>query len=357
MDIIKEQCAERNNPARHRISLPALERNILWHPPPQIRLIIVVIMMISFSALLAETPFDNTIPTLAMRIKGPDVSLKDFTIEFLCELSWLNFDAVNFAGRAANEAFRDLMFLCDSAGVYYSICPAEIMQYLKEWANPTYRYWFRNSDELLTSNLCFARSNAEYDSIVQYTSAAIMHHADTAFSIKRTVVDVLANVTKDYDLLWFYEVYDEAPSQQRNHSVNTDEPWDDYIPNVYTQDKRNGDTLSLEEVEASGIFSWQKYMAENNEVNEIPFTLNYGLLHTIEKDEYTGLRGDINYGTMADQAISVRAMMEAEYQRPLKGPVISQLLDNPPEFICFVLPRPLRSSGVSACRFNPRKNV
>jgi len=67
---------------------------------PQIRLIIVIITLISSSVLLAETPFDNTIPTLAMRIRGPDIAVKDITLELLCELSWLNFDAVNFSGRA-----------------------------------------------------------------------------------------------------------------------------------------------------------------------------------------------------------------------------------------------------------------
>ena len=291
--------------------------------------------MISFSALLAETPFDNTIPTLAMRMRGPNVSLADITLELLCELSWLNFDAVNFSGIALNIPFQNLMTLCDSAGVYYSICPEEIMQYFMAWADPDYRYWFRNSDELLTSDSCFARSNADFDSLpVQYTSAAIMNHADTVFSIKRTIVDVLSTNTEGHDFLWFYEVYDEASSKQWQHAVRDTFPWNDYIPNVYTQDIRSGDTLSLEEVEASGIFSWQKFLAENNDENEVTFTLNYGLLHTIEQDEYTGLRGDIVYGTMADQATSVRAITEAEYQGPPGGQGIPLPVDNSPVFIC-----------------------
>ncbi|MCK4807099.1 MAG: hypothetical protein KAT09_05615, partial [Candidatus Aegiribacteria sp.] len=299
-----------------------------------IAFIILSLLFISAEAAYSSFP-DNTIPTLAMRIRGLDLSLRNITLELLCELSWLNFDAVNFAGIASNDNFIILMSLCDSLGVYYSICPEAIMQYFKAWADPEYRYWFRNSDFLITSDSCFARCNAEFNSIVQYTSAVIMHHADTAFSIKTTVVNELAYTTFGHDFLWYYEVYDEAPSKQWLHAVRNDYPWDDYIPNVYTQDTLSGDTLSLEEVETSGIFSWQKYLAENNEENEVPFTLNYGLLHTIEQDEYTGLEGDIVYGTMADQATSVRAMMEAEYQGPPDGHDIPLPVDNPPDFISF----------------------
>ena len=67
---------------------------------PRVKPIIVIIILISVSTLIAETPSDNTIPTLPVRIPGPDVSYEDITLELLCELSWLSFDAVNFAGWA-----------------------------------------------------------------------------------------------------------------------------------------------------------------------------------------------------------------------------------------------------------------
>ena len=305
---------------------------------PPIRLIIVVITLISFSALLAETPFDNTIPTLAMRIRGPDIAVKDITLELLCELSWLNFDAVNFSGRATNDYFQDLMSLCDSAGVYYSICPEEVMQYLKAWGDSTkYRYWFRNSDELLTSDLCFLRCGLNYTSLVDSSTAEAMYQ-DSVYSIKTTIVEELANVTKNYEFLWFYEVYDEAPAQQWwNALKDNNDPWDDYIPNVYTQarDDETGDTLTLEEVEDSGIFSIQKYYAENDSLNPVTFTLNFGLQHTIRMDEYTGLTEDVAWGSMADQATSVRAIAEAKYQEPPDGQTILPPVNNHPEFICF----------------------
>ncbi|MCK4806596.1 MAG: hypothetical protein KAT09_03070, partial [Candidatus Aegiribacteria sp.] len=94
--------------------------------------IILSLLFISAEAVYSSFP-DNTIPTLAMRIRGLDLSIRNITLELLCELSWLNFDAVNFAGIASNIPFQNLMSLCDSSGVYYSICPEEIMQYFKAW--------------------------------------------------------------------------------------------------------------------------------------------------------------------------------------------------------------------------------
>ncbi|RKZ10767.1 hypothetical protein DRQ25_01730, partial [Candidatus Fermentibacteria bacterium] len=287
-----------------RISFSALERTQLWHLP-RFRIIILIFSLIFVSTALADTPSDNDIPTLAMRIVGSYASFEYTTIELLCELSWLNFDAVNFDGTASHTTNQNLMSLCDSAGMYYSICPGEVMQYLKHWGDPEFRYWFRNSDSLLTSDYCFARSNADFDSIEQYTTAESLYYDDPDYSIGVTIGE-LAESADEHDLLWFYEVYDEANSQQRRHSVEDTLLWDDYIPNVYTQhrlENQDPPPLSLEEVEASGIFSIQKYYAENDTLNPVTFTMNFALLHTIDQEDYTGLGGDIVYGTMTDQAI------------------------------------------------------
>ncbi len=312
------------------------ERTILWHPP-RFQIIILVLSLIFASTALADTPSDNDIPTLAMRILGSNLFTKDITLELLCELSWLNFDAVNFAGYASTEEFGDLMSLCDSAGVYYAICPNEVMQYLKAWGDSTkYRYWFRNSDSTLTSAHCFAQCDADFDSIVQYTTAESLYYESDSISIRRTVVDILAYNTLGHDFLWFYEVYDEANAQQGWNALKNEAPWDDYIPNVYTQARDStGDTLALAEVETSGIFSIQKYLAENNEENEVTFTMNFALLHSIDTTEYTGLPRNKGWTTMATQAICVRAMMEAEYQPPPEGGTISEPVDNSPDFIMF----------------------
>ncbi|RKZ07590.1 hypothetical protein DRQ25_11225 [Candidatus Fermentibacteria bacterium] len=301
-----------------------------------VALTILSLLFISAEAVYSSFP-DNTIPTLAMRILGSNMPIKNITVELLCELSWVNFDAVNFAGFASNTNFQNLMSLCDSAGIYYSICPNEVMQYLKEWADPEFRYWFRNSDSLLTSDHCFARSNDEFDSIEQYTTAESLYYESDSISLRRTIVDDLAASTDNHPFLWFYEVYDEANSQQGWHVADpTDSlPWNDYIPNVFTQDTLDNGYLTLAEVETSGIFSIQKYYAENNEENEVTFTMNFSLLHSIDTTEYTGLEKNKGWTTMETQAICVRAMMEAEYQPPPSGDTIHTPEDNHPEFIMF----------------------
>lgn len=155
-------------------------------PSTVIRLIIVIVSLILISTLLADDPSDNDIPTLAMRLHGSNVNFDDIDLELLCKLSWRYFDAVNFSGTASNEPFQDLMSLCDRAGIYSSICPAEVMQYLKHWGDSTYRYWFRNSDSLLTSDLCFAKCNEHFTSLVDSATADAMYE-DSVYSIKRTV--------------------------------------------------------------------------------------------------------------------------------------------------------------------------
>jgi hypothetical protein len=208
------------------------------------------------------------------------------------------------------------------------------MQYLKAWGDSTYRYWFRNSDESLTSDSCFARSNLDFDEILQYTDADSMYENDTVdYCISKTIHNLSVH-TREHPFLWFYEVYDEANAQQGWHVANPDDslPWNDYIPNVYTQDSENG-YLTLTEVETSGIFSIQKHYSENHPDDPVTFTMNFSLLHSIDTTEYTGIISNIGWTTMITQAICVRAMMEAEYQLP--PPDDDSLEANAPEFIMF----------------------
>ena len=302
-------------------------------PPHRIRIIILILSLILFSTALANAPSDNDIPTLAMRLRGPDLNVNDITIDLLCRLSWVHFDAVNFSGWAFNSG--NLMSLCDSAGVYFCICPNEIMQYLKEWGNPTYRYWFRNSNSVISSDSCFARSSDDFESIVQYTNADSMYENINADYCISQIINNLAADTDDHPSLWFYEVYDEANSQQGSHVAEDTIPlpWDDYLPNVFTQDTLDNGNPTLAEVEPSGIFLIQKYYAENNGLNPVTFTMNFGLLHSIDTTEYTGLKKNKGWTTMATQAICVRAMMEAEYQYP--PPDDDSLEANAPEFVMF----------------------
>ena len=289
------------------------------------------------STALATTPDDNDIPTLAMRIRGPDASYKtDFPIELLCELSWLNFDAVNFDGDASVGFVTDLMTLCDSMGLYYSFCPVAIMQYQKHWADSAFRFWFRYEDASLTSDSAFAQCNADYDSLIAFMPADSFYSLNESISIKNTTEDLSRNV-QGHDYIWFYEVYDEANARQGKSSMETSDIfWDDYIPNVYTQARGDNGILTLEEVEASGLYSIQKYYAENDSLYPVTFAMNFALIHRIDQTEYSGLTEDRGWATMETLARCVRAVMEAEYQPPPDtNGVLPNPQDNSPEFVMF----------------------
>ena len=270
-----------------------------------------------------------------MRTYGSEASfITDFSLDLFCELLWQNLDAVNFSGFSDLDYVQNLMSLCDSAGVYFSFSPSDIMQYLAEWADPEFRYWFRLSSKSLLSDSCFARSYSDFDSIAQYMPAESLYFEDATVSVYRTTHALAVN-TAPYSNLWYYEVYDEANSRQRRRSVDTDYVWDEYLPNVYTQDTLANGILSLEEVEPSGIFSLQKYYAENDSNYPTPLAMNFALLHFIDKEDYTGLTGDIDYGTFEDHARSVRAIMVAEFQPPPNGQSEPDPVENYPDFISF----------------------
>jgi hypothetical protein len=206
------------------------------------------------------------------------------------------------------------------------------MQYFKLWADPGIRFWFRNSDSLITSDLAYLRCDSTFNSIVDSLPADSMYYLHPSVSID-TTISGLVDYIKLNDYLWFYEVYDEANSQQRQHSVGGSAAYDDFIPNIFTQDTLDNGALSLEEIEPSGIFSIQKYYAEHDTTKALPFTMNFALLHTIEQNEYTGLTEAKDFGTFEDQARCVEAMMEAQYQFP--PPDHDSLVDNAPDFIMF----------------------
>ncbi len=307
---------------------------------PTVTIIILVLVLFSFVSVSADTPPDNTLPIIGMRVNGIHASFEGIRLPLLCRLSWLHFDGVEAEGEAGYLPNRDFMSLCGEAGMLLVLAPQEIVQYYCNW-NPVTSYWFRWSDYSLTSDRCFGQTSCNEEQTEWYYphnfSTAQDMHSGQDYSISTTVINQLSNYTVDYPALWFYDVYDEAPSRQRLNMIAITSVWDDWLPNMYTQawdDEPNPPVPALSEVEPAGIFSWQKYLAENNIVNIISTTLNFSLLHTIQAGEYTGFPG-CNYGTMARQAISVRAICEAMYQAPPEGGNPPEPLENSPEFICF----------------------
>ena len=195
--------------------------------------------------------------------------------------------------------------------------------------------WLRNTDYTFTSDTAYAQSSASYDSIINIACADTMFY-DNTIGVYKAVND-LANIMNNYNSLWFYYICDEGPARQRSHMLNDTLLYNDFIPNIYTQARTTSipPVPKLDEVESSGLFSWIKYTAEHDSVLTVPTTLNFSMLHTILKSDYTGMTQDDNGGTFTRQAISVRAVCEAKYQAPPSGGIPPASVDNKPEFICF----------------------
>lgn len=290
-------------------------------------------------SLIASEPGENTIPIIGMRASN-NADFSGIGLRLLCELSWKHFDGVEVEGpvvdgSAGQPDFGDnraFISLCGDAGMLLVLGPWEISQFHNFWDDNT-AYWFRWEDHSLSSRKCFGQISPSLGAPIDSMTAQQM--ADT--TDVRSVAHAnsrLANAVRYLPALWFYNVYDEAPARQRAAMVDGTSSWNDWIPNLYTQDMSGGEP-TLTEIEPAGIYSWQKHFAENNNYRNVPLTINFSLLHTIQAEEYTGLAGDLNYGTMHQQANSVRALCEALYQGPPGTGSPIDPVSNSPEFICF----------------------
>ncbi|MGM0628246.1 MAG: hypothetical protein ACQETZ_08805 [Candidatus Fermentibacterota bacterium] len=286
-------------------------------------------------SLYADDFAEGTLPTMVVRMRGPQVGYDDMKLPLLAALTWKYFDATNFHGMSTDGKFGGFLSRCDSAHIHYSLCAADIQQYHKEWADTTHRYWFRHAPSMgLLSDSCFARSDSTSQSIANYASAEEMFDSDEEFALKPEM-RTLADNTYDHPYLWFFEVYDEAVNRQWGNVADDTLPLNDYVPNMYTQDTTASGELSMEEIEPAGIFSWQKWLAEHDTLNAVPMTLNFAFFHSIDPGQFDPDWPGVNYGDFGILGRAVRALMQARYQPPPQGGVIPDTtFANPPEFFC-----------------------
>ncbi len=294
------------------------------------------VIILTTSTFAAE-PEENTIPIIGLRINNTVESpvFGGIRTEQLCDLMWRHIQGTHGWEWAADSTFQAFMDNCDATEMLFVYSPNNIEQYQKLWGEPAKRLWFRNTDYAFTSNSAYAQSSTSFDSIINIACADTMLYDET-IGVYEAVNDV-ANIMKDFDSLWFYYICDEGPAVQRKRMLNSEHPYDNFIPNIYTQAWTASipSVPALNEVENTGLYSWIKYTAEHDTVLAVPTTLNFSLLHTILMSEYTGLIENDIGGTFTRQAVSVRAICTAKYQAPPGGGIPPGPVDNEPEFICF----------------------
>jgi len=185
---------------------------------------------------------------------------------------------------------------CDSTGAYVVYAPARYQALGNLVCEAS---WARFDSFALSSDSAFLHTNAIGDSIVSFQSAAAM--------IDEVVerCSTLASNVEDYNCIWYYAVYDEAPSWQLRRMLNhvTTAPYDDYFPNVFTQD------TSMCTVAPDGIFSWLMWKSDSID-SDYPLAIDFGSLHS-----FVNWPGDtMTFGTSHTHATAVRAYMNTMYQ-------------------------------------------
>jgi len=306
--------------------LKRLKEESCRHTPPLCTLILSISLTLFVAISFSDSPPANTIPIIADR-----PTFEDITLELLCTLSWMHFDAVNRYGYNPPELLEKLVEPAADVGLYVIISPGLIWQWDNQWA--------RMSIYPIDHDNAYARPGW-YDPAISSCSGDTLLESKTASEMQsslETAVGILAGYFEDQDNVWFYLCFDEAPARQWNRMVNDSAEvnestyvacfFDDYIPNMFTQamdsvyrsdyqTPGNYWLPTLEEVEPTGMVSWLKWELEDAESYH-PMTITFSGMHTMvdwagasNLFEETGF----NPPSYSDQATAVRSFLNMEYQ-------------------------------------------
>jgi len=241
----------------------------------------VIIGLLIFFAVLnlnqpavSDSPAPNTIPIIAMKT-GQGETSQDLTIEVLLRLLRHNLDGVWLEGWATGCRSAALA-LADSVRAVVVLAPSE----LQALNNDPVNRWARYSPMGIQSDSAFMRPDAGYHFIDSTLDASAM-----IANIEKRCTD-LYNHTQGHDCIWYYDIFNEAPSWQLTHMLSDTLVFDDYFPNVFTQD-----TL-MTEVAPTGVFSWVRWKSDSLYSEGGPtVSMCFGALHTIKNQQWVDYDG------------------------------------------------------------------
>ncbi len=311
--------------------------------------LLIPVFLVLSSVLIADSPPPNTIPLFAERPEFNEISLDTFLM-----LSWQYFDVLQVGGYSASQVYDKLIDSANMTGMFVCISPNPVAR----WATwPEHRV-ARLSFNLFSDTTAFGRpewygqeafgTTFSKDTVVEYFSAPVFDE------ILEDEIDLMDTYFGDESQVWFYNVFDEAPSRQWHYMVH-DSMWtgtdsvatliDDYIPNMYTQDRGPDSLPTLEEVDPQGTFSWLKHAVDTGDPDHT-IVCPFGLFH---ETTWAGL--PIDYGTFEDQVSSIESYLYMEYQG-YGSPVLPEPVDNWPEYFLFDC-YPFRQVGVNYLATHP----
>jgi len=299
-------------------------------------ILVSLIVLLFATSGFPDSPPSNTIPIIAERPNDSEVDLDTFLM-----LSWHFFDALQSADGDAENVSMNILPPAVETGMFVCMNPAPTAR----WGHWPSTWAARMSDYGFSSDTAYARpvwAGITIDTVTYQSDALIKTFTapEMADSLEAAAA-IMEGYFGDEEQVWFYNTFDEASSRQWDHIVDDTSLVDDFIPNLYTQDRQPGsDSLpTFEEVDPQGIFSWLKYTMEQEDPSH-PVVSAFAQLHTIS---WCG--GSVDLGTFQDQANSVRSFMNMEYQgfgNP--SPPIPQ--QNRPQMFVFDT-YPIRQVGVS----------
>ncbi|MCK5036525.1 MAG: hypothetical protein KAS73_11570 [Candidatus Sabulitectum sp.] len=263
----------------------------------------------------SDSPPANTIPIISMKTGQGDTSW-DITLDVICELLWNNFDGIWVEGWLSLYQGTPAE-LCDSTGAVMVLAPSELQRY----NNCSQNRWARYSVASLQADNAFIHPDSFF------TSIDSTNYATQIISSLNASCDDLADYESNYDCIWYYDIFNEGPAWQLNRMNDDSLVYDDYFPNMYTQD-----TL-LNQIDSTGVFSWIKWKSDSMYTGDFPsVSVCFSSIHHIDTLEWGGCVPGVIGGTLNQQANSVRAYFNTKYlQYASAGPY--DIYDNFPERI------------------------
>ena len=226
--------------------------------------VIVLIAATFVSTSPADAPPENTIPMIAMKT-GQGTTSQDVTLQFICGLLWRYFDGVWLEGYVMG-CQNNAIELSDSAGAFVVLAPSWYQELTSVPANRWGRY---DGEAALQDSNAFIHS-------LDFTDIDGIRDAEDMMDNIAWRCSTLAYEVTGYDCIWYYDIFNEAPSiQLRGQTQLLDSlPFLRYIPSVFTQD------TSMSTVDADGVFSWILWKSDSID-SDHAVSITFGGLHTI----------------------------------------------------------------------------
>ncbi|MCK5785893.1 MAG: hypothetical protein KAH54_04955 [Candidatus Sabulitectum sp.] len=261
------------------------------------RLLFITLLSITPNSF-ADSPPPNTIPIISMKT-GQGVTSQDITLDVLCNLIWHNFDGIwlegwiNSGGQQYNPAV-----LSDSIGAFVVLAPSRL-QGLNNWIPDR---WARYTLAGLQASNAFMQP----DSYFVYIDSTV--YATSMITNINSRCNILAGDVADFDCVWYYDIFNEAPARQLGRMKDDSLAYDDYFPSMYTQD------TMLTEILPSGVFSWVKWKSDSMYTGDFPsVSVCFSAIHHIDSLEWGGCVPGVIGGSLVQNANAVRAYFNTEY--------------------------------------------